>query len=330
MSTRFTRTYDVQLPIVSAGMAMVAGPELVAAVCNAGGLGILGTGPMPPDHLRTLIAQVRALTSKPFGINLIVENTTFGPACTDEHVEICAEAGISPIVFFWNQPQPAWVSRLRAGGARLWMTVSSPTQARQAASAGFDALIVQSSEAGGHVRATEGMFTLLPAVRDAVGDAMILIAAGGIADGRTAAAALLLGADALCLGTRLVASDESAAHDFYKAAIVDAQSADTVITTIFGPEWPDVPMRVIRNRAVLESEQNLPGDADAVGSTLLFGQPYPMPPRSAVLPTRDTRGDTQGMCLAAGRSVQFVHSTGRAGELIREIAAAAQRLLGRP
>ena len=139
---------------------------------------------------------------------------------------------------------------------------------------------------------------LWPAVRDVVGD-MMMIAAGGIADGRTAAAAFALGADAICMGTRLVASCESLAHPEYKSAILRAQAGDTSVTRLFGPEWPDAPMRVIRNQALCDAEVGV-RESGPVGQTRLFGLDYVMPRNSAILPTRETSGSLEHMCLAAG------------------------------
>jgi NAD(P)H-dependent flavin oxidoreductase YrpB (nitropropane dioxygenase family) len=322
----FTQEYSVSLPLVSAGMAMVTGPDLVAAVSNAGGLGILGTGPMPTELLRRIIASTRLLTPKPFGVNLIVEETTLGPASTFEHVQVCIEAGISPMVFFWNPPPATWFTALHDAGIKIWLTVSSVAEARQALAGGYDAIVVQGNEAGGHVRATESGFSLWPAVRDAVGD-MMMIAAGGIADGRTAAAAFALGADAICMGTRLVASGESLAHPEYKSAILRAQPADTSVTRLFGPEWPDAPMRVIRNQALRDAEDGI-RESGPVGQTRLFGLDYVMPRNSAILPTRETTGSLEHMCMAAGTSVGRIGNIEPAGALIARIASDADRILG--
>lgn len=323
---RFASEYSVSVPLVSAGMAMVTGPDLVAAVCNAGGLGILGTGPMPPDLLRRVIVGTRALTPKPFGVNLIVENTALGPASRFEHVAACIEARVSPVVFFWNPPPAHWFSALRDAGTKIWLSVSSVADARRARAEGYDAIIVQAGEAGGHVRASESALSLWPTVRDAVGD-MMLIAAGGIADGRTAAAALVLGADAVCLGTRFVATAESLAHAQYKSAILHAQPADTSVTRMFGPEWPDAPMRVIRNQALHDADHGI-AESGSIGQTELFGQHYVMPRHSAILPTKETSGNVEQMCLAAGTSVGLIHEVEPAGAVVARIAADLDRILG--
>ncbi len=326
-NTRFTREYGIELPFVSAGMAMLAGPELVAAVSEAGGLGILGTGPLPPPLLGQQIEQIRQRTLLPFGVNLIVADTQFGPASTLAHLEVCIAASVSPIVFFWELPPTEWLARLHAARLKVWATVSSPVQAREAAARGFDALMVQGAEAGGHVRATQSLMALLPAVRDAVGD-LPLVAAGGIAEGRCAAAALVLGADAICMGTRLIATPECLAHEDYKRRILDSGADDTTVTCLFGPEWPDVPMRVLRNRAVEEGGPVRPGET--IGTTHVFGQPYVLPHHSALLPTRSTTGDLEAMCLAAGTSVQFIQKIAPAGQVVSEVMSDARALLRQP
>src|SRR5262249_26324435 len=226
-------------------------PELVAAVSNAGGLGLLGVAVTPPPVLKLQIEKIRSLTKKPFGVDLIYENTAMGPASTEQHIDVCIESGVKLVVFFWNQPPATWIQRLKNAGTKIWFTVGTLEQARAAVAAGVDALIVQGSEAGGHNRSKVGLLTLVPAMVDLVAPVPV-IAAGGIATGRAAAAALALGADGVCVGTRLLASQEAFAHSEYKRRVVAATENDIATTSIFGPEWPDQPMRVIRNRVVSE------------------------------------------------------------------------------
>jgi NAD(P)H-dependent flavin oxidoreductase YrpB (nitropropane dioxygenase family) len=154
-----------------------------------------------------------------------------------------------------------------------------------------------------------------------------------VADGRTAAAALALGAEGVCVGTHLVASREAYAHEEYKRCIVMATAADSVRTSIFGPEWPDQPMRVIRNRVVTEwagQDERTPPAPDSpqfIGRTFLGGQEYPMPKFSAVLPTPETSGDFEEMCLAAGESAGLVKEVKPAAEIVREIMNGAERVI---
>jgi enoyl-[acyl-carrier protein] reductase II len=322
--TRLTEDYGLEYPFVSAGMGFIALPELVAAVSNAGGLGLLGVGPAPPPVMQQMIQKINLLTKRPFGVDLIHENTAFGPATTDAHIDACIAEGVKLAVFFWNLPPKAWVQRLHESGARIWYQGSSITKAKEAVDMGMAAIIAQGSEAGGHNKSELGLFALLPTMKDALGSVPV-IAAGGIADGRGVAAALALGADGVCVGTRLLASKEANIHREYQARVVAAANEDVIRTCIFGPEWPDQPMLVLRNRVVREwtgrdeKTPPQPVPAVAIGQTSLFGHPYPMPKFSAALPTPETTGDFEEMCLAAGRSVGLVREVKPAGEIVREM-----------
>jgi NAD(P)H-dependent flavin oxidoreductase YrpB (nitropropane dioxygenase family) len=327
-STKLTEDYGLEYPFVGAGMGFIALPELVAAVSNAGGLGLLGVGPAPPPVMRQMIQKIKGLTRQPYGVDLIHENTAFGPATTDDHIDACIVEGVKLAVFFWNLPPKAWVQRLRESGARVWYQGSSITKAKEAVDMGMAAVIAQGSEAGGHNKSELGLFALLPAMKDALPSTPV-IAAGGIADGRGVAAALALGADGVCVGTRLLASSEANIHPEYQARVVAAEGEDVVRTCIFGPEWPDQPMLVLRNRVVSEwagrDEKTPPQPVPpaAIGQTDLFGHPYPMPKFSAALPTPETTGDFEEMCLAAGRGVGLVRKVKPAGEIVREMMTEA-------
>jgi len=292
---------------------MISTPDLVSAVSNAGGLGILGTGPIPPDLLRSLIGAVRSLTDKPFAVNLIHEDTAFGPLTTTAHVQVCVEERVDLVVFFWQLPETEWVEILARAGVPFLVTVGSTEMAERANKLPLAGLMLQGIEAGGHVRSELPLRELLRSVRDRNPDEL-LIGAGGLATAMDVRSAIKAGADAVCLGTRFVASEESNAHSEYKQRITRAKAADTVITSIFGPEWPDVPMRVIRNQA---TDGQL---ADrAIGVTDLLGQPYEMPPNSAVLPMRNTSGNFELMCLAAGQSVEGIEEVQSVQEIVHSL-----------
>jgi enoyl-[acyl-carrier protein] reductase II len=332
LHTRLTEEYGLEAPFISAGMGFIALPELASAVSNAGGLGLLGVGPSPPPVTQAMIRAIKSQTSRPFGVNLIVEETAFGPLTTDEHIEICVTEGIEVVVFFWNLPPARWIERLHGAGAKVWMQVGSLEQARRAVQTGADAIIAQGREAGGHNRSTLPLSSLVPAFVDAIAPTPV-IAAGGIADGRTAAAALALGAEAVCVGTRLVASREANAHEEYKRRIVAAAAEDVVRTSIFGPEWPGQPMSVIRNRVVSEWEGQdeltppAPDPPQFIGRTLLGGQEYPMPKFSAMLPTPETIGDFEEMCLPSGESAGLVRQIKPAAEIVHEMMNEARRVI---
>jgi len=272
------------------------------------------------------IDSIRRLSSAPFGVDFIVEETGFGPATTEAHIEVAIGKHVPLAVFFWNPPEERWISKLKRAGIKVWGTAYSVESARRLKALGADAVIVQSQEAGGHVKSDLGAMALVPAVVDALGRIPV-IAAGGIADGRTAAAAFMLGAQAVCVGTRLVASAESLASDEYKQRLVRALGEDTTVTTIFGPEWPDAPMRVLKNRAVARSGQGHMSPKHPIGETVVFGQSYQMPANSAVLPTAQTRGDHEEMCLAAGAGIGAVRSIEPAEQIVQSLMIDAWGLI---
>ncbi|HXE74863.1 MAG TPA: nitronate monooxygenase [Candidatus Xenobia bacterium] len=333
LRTRLTEEYGLEHPFISAGMGFLALPELTAAVCNAGGLGILGASPGPPEYAAALIRQTRTLTQRLFAVDFVVDSSpALGEFTTEAHMDVCIAERVRVAVFHWHLPPRAWSERLRGAGAKVWMQVGSVAAAREAVAAGADAIIAQGSEAGGHSRANTGLISLLPAVVDAIAPVPV-IAAGGIADGRGVAAALALGAQAVCVGTRLIASREAYAHAEYKRRVVAASVDDITRTHIFGVEWPDQPMKVIANRVVREwagrTERTPPSPQPPqfIGRTKMGGQDYPMPKYSSFLPTPDTEGDFEEMCLAAGESAGLVREIKPAADIIREMMASAEHLL---
>src|ERR1700759_4219146 len=199
LQTRLTREYGVRHPFVGAGMGFIAHQQLAAAVTNAGGLGVLGPSPDPADSLVVMVQRLRALTSGPFGVDLICADTGLGPASTDKHIDACLQLAV-PLVVFHHDPPPAqWVNALRAKGIPVWMQVSSPELASAAVELGVDGMVAQGSEAGGHARGRIPLHTLLRTIRHRWPD-MLLLGAGGISDGTTAAAGLRAGADGVWVG----------------------------------------------------------------------------------------------------------------------------------
>jgi NAD(P)H-dependent flavin oxidoreductase YrpB (nitropropane dioxygenase family) len=331
LETRLTRQYGLRYPFCSAGMAFVGQPDLVAAVSNAGGLGIIGNGPTPPPLTLQLIQSVKKLTKKPFGIDFINAVTPLGPFVTDEHVAFCAQEKVPVVVFFWASPLPSWVSTLHAAGSKVWMQVGSVDEAIDAAAVGVDAVICQGSEAGGHNRGQQPRAELLRDVRAALGPEMLLLGAGAISNGEGAARAFQQGAEGVWVGTRLVASREAFAAQEYKQRLVDATAGDSVIQTIFGPEWPGQPQRVLRNRVVAQwAGRQLPVPPPppaTIGSTQLLGQTYVMPKFSAIVPTPGTTGDFEEMDMPAGEGVGLIDRIQPAGEIVEEMMRDAAHFL---
>ena len=331
--TRLTREYGVRYPFVGAGMGFIAHEQLAAAVTNAGGLGVLGASPDPADSLPVMVERLRALTSGPFGVDLICADTGFGPASTDGHINACVELDV-PLVVFHHDPPPArWVSTLRAAGIRVWMQASSPELSAAAIKLGVNGIVAQGSEAGGHARGHIPLHALLRTIRHKWPD-MLLLGAGGISDGTAAAAALRAGADGVWVGTALVAAVEANAHLEYKRRLIDSPG-QTLRTNTFGPEWPDQPYRLLATPAVLSAEESVRGAQpqrhDCIGRTRLFphsaNTPYDMPIRSALPPTPDTDGDWESMAYPAGEGVGAVQSTAPAAEIIGEMMGQAYDIL---
>jgi NAD(P)H-dependent flavin oxidoreductase YrpB (nitropropane dioxygenase family) len=326
-STSITRTFGLATPIVNAGMAMIARPALAAAVCEAGGLGTIGSDINPPDVLRNLVRQTKALTKRPFGVDLI------GDFVTDEHIAVLIEEQVALAIFFWTLPTVEHVARLQLVGVKVWMQIGRVAEAEQAVALNADALIVQGAEAGGHNRAEASTMTLFPRIRRRF-PRLPLLAAGGIVDGATMAAALVLGADAVWCGSRFLASQEADAHDAYKDRVLSADVGDTAILSIYGPEWPGQAMRAIVNdgaRVALGRGREAIGDAEGqiIGSTILNGQTIPVPRYSAILPTRDFDGDIEQACLTAGQSAGNIGEILSAGEIVRRMTSEAKAALDR-
>ena len=326
-STSITRSFGLATPIVNAGMAMIARPALAAAVSEAGGLGTIGADINPPEVLRDLVRQTKALTQRPFGVDLV------GDFATDAHIDVLIAEKVALAIFFWTLPTPAHVERLQQAGIKVWMQVGRVLEAAQAVALGADALIVQGAEAGGHNRAEASTMTLFPRIRRGC-PGLPLLAAGGIVDGATMAAALVLGADAVWCGSRFLTARESEAHDDYKARALAADVGDTAILSIYGPEWPGQAMRAIVNagaRVALgrETEAIKEAEGQVIGTTKMNGQTIPFPRYSAILPTRDFEGDIEQACLTAGESAGNIDAILPAGEIVRRMTREAEAALGR-
>ena len=240
-----------------AGMGFIAHEQLAAAVTNAGGLGVLGASPDPAGSLPVMVGRLRALTSGPFGVDLICADTGFGPASTDAHIDACVQLDVPLVVFHHDPPPGRWVNALCAAGVRVWMQASSPELAAAAIELGVNGIVAQGSEAGGHARGHIPLHALLATIRHNWPD-MLLLGAGGISDGTAAAAALRAGADGVWVGTALVAAEEANAHPEYKRRLIDSRGK-TWRTNAFGPEWPDQPYRLLATPVVRSAETSVRG-----------------------------------------------------------------------
>lgn len=233
---RITKLFNIEYPIVQAGMVWASGWELASAVSNAGGLGLLGAGSMYPHVLQEQIQKCKAATSKPFGVNVPLLYPDL-----DKHFQILIEENV-PIVFTSAGNPKTWTQQLKNRGITVVHVVSSSTFARKAEAAGCDAVVAEGVEAGGHNgREETTTLVLVPAVAAAV--QLPVIAAGGIATGRQMFAVMALGAAGVQVGSRFVASHEASAHPLFKKAILDAGEGDTQLSlkTV-------TPVRLLKNK----------------------------------------------------------------------------------
>ncbi|WPQ63234.1 DUF561 domain-containing protein [Chitinophaga sancti] len=220
---RISQLFNIDYPIIQAGMIWASGWRLASAVSNAGGLGLLGAGSMYPDVLKEHIDKCKQATNKPFGVNLPLLYPNI-----EEHVKIIIENKV-PIVFTSAGNPKTWTSILKAEGIKVVHVVASAAFALKSEAAGVDAIVAEGFEAGGHNGKEETTtLVLIPSVCQAV--KIPVIAAGGIATGRAMTAAFALGASGVQVGSRFIATPEASSHDHFKQAILDAKEGDTLLS----------------------------------------------------------------------------------------------------
>ena len=296
MKTRITQLLQIEYPIIQGGMAWVAEHTLAAAVSNAGGLGIIGAASAPPEIVREEVRKCKELTNRPFGVNVMLLNPN-----AEEVAKGVIEEGV-PVVTTGAGNPARFMEQWKAAHVKVIPVVASVAMAKLMERAGADAVVAEGMESGGHIGSAT-TFTLLPQVVDAV--SIPVIGAGGIADGRGLAAAIMLGAEAVQMGTRFVASKEAVVHQNYKNQILKAKDIDSVITgTSTGH-----PVRSLRNRMTREYLQLEKQNADFMElEKLTLGSL-----RKAVV-----EGDTVNGTLMAGQIAGLIREEKTCEEIIRE------------
>lgn len=327
MDDRLAAALGVSKPLLSAPMGGAAGPDLVAAVCNAGAYGMIPLWHKPVAQLREDIAAVRARTDRPFAVNLNLSRPF------EAHLEACIAAKVHAVSLFWGE-NPDAIARAKDAGLVVLASIGTAAEARAAEAAGADVIIAQGWEAGGHVWGRVSTLALIPAVVDAV--SLPVVAAGGIADGRGMAAALLLGAAGVCVGTRFLASQEAAIHPDYRANILAAGEADTEwYADLYDIGWPNAPHRALRNATAATWHDAgrpplgaRPGEDDVIGQRP-DGQPVLR--YASYTPGLGTTGDISAMSQWAGQGVGLVRTVQPAAEIVEELCTdAARHLKGAP
>lgn len=306
MKTRITELLGIQYPIFQGGMAWVADYHLAAAVSEAGGLGIIGAGGAPASFVREQIRQAREITDRPIGVNIMLMNPE-----ADRIAEVVVEEGVDVVTTGAGNPAK-YASAWKAAGIKIIPVVASVAMAKLMERVGADAVIAEGMESGGHIGSITTM-ALVPQVADAV--EIPVIAAGGIADGRGFAAAFMLGAEAVQIGTRFVVATESMVHENYKQKIITAKDIDSEVTGLSHGH----PVRQIRNpmtREYLKLEKAGASFEELEQMTL------------GALRKAVVEGDVVQGTLMAGQIAGLVKKERSCKEIIEEIMAQGKALLG--
>ena len=305
MKTRVTELLGIECPIIQGGMAWVAEHHLAAAVSEAGGLGLIGGANAPGEGVREEIRKARELTKKPFGVNVMLMSPH-----ADDVAKVVVEEGIKVVTTGAGNPGK-YMEMWKAAGIKVIPVVASVALARMMEKGGADAVIAEGMESGGHIGEATTM-TLVPQVADAV--SIPVIAAGGIGDGRGIAAAFMLGAEAVQMGTRFVVAKESIVHPGYKERIIKAKDIDSTVTG----RTHGHPVRCLRNqmtREYIKLEQE--GKSFEELEYLTLGTL-----RKAVM-----EGDTVNGTVMAGQIAGMIKKEQTCKEMIDEMMAEAGRLL---
>lgn len=307
MNTRVTELLGIQYPIIQGGMAWVAEHHLAAAVSEAGGFGLLGAASAPADVIRQEIRKVKELTDKPFGVNVMLLSPY-----AEEVAHVVAEEGVQAVTTGAGNPEK-YMEMWKKAGIKVIPVVASVALAKRMERCGADAVVAEGMESGGHIGSLTTM-ALVPQVVDAV--EIPVIAAGGIGDGRGFAAAMMLGAEAVQMGTRFVAAQESIVHQNYKDRIIKAKDIDSQVTGMSTGH----PVRSLRNQLTREylrlEKEGAPFEELEM---LTLGSL-----RKAV-----QEGDVVNGTVMAGQIAGLVKKQQSCQEIIEEIMEEAEKLLNR-
>ena len=306
MRTRITELLGIEYPIIQGGMAWVAEYHLAAAVSNAGGLGLIGTASAPAEWVREQIREAKKLTDKPFGINIMMISPY-----ADEVAKVAVEEGVAVVTTGAGSPEK-YVKMWKEAGIKVIPVVASVAMAKRMQRCGADALVSEGTEAGGHIGENTTM-VLVPQVVDAV--EIPVIAAGGIADGRGIAAAFMLGAEGVQIGTRFVVTEEAQVHENYKECILKARDIDSRVTG----RSTGHPVRALRNKMTkeyLEKEQ-AGATFEELEHLTLGGL------RRAVVD-----GDVQSGSVMAGQIAGMIKEKLTCQEVIQKLVSQTDELIG--
>lgn len=305
MKTRVTELLGIEKPIIQGGMAWVAESHLAAAVSNAGGFGLIGAANAPADVVRNYIHEARELTDKPFGVNIMLMSPF-----AEDIAQLVTEEKVAAVTTGAGNPEK-YMAQWKAAGIKVIPVIASVALAKRMERVGADAVVAEGTESGGHIGQATTM-TLVPQVVDAV--QIPVIAAGGIGDGRGMAAAFMLGAEAVQMGTRFCVADECVIHDKYKDRILKAKDIDSEVTG----RSHGHPVRGLRNKMTREYlKLEAEGAAFEQLENLTLGGL-----RKAVV-----EGDTDNGSVLAGQIAGMITKRQSCQEIVDEVLDQAERLL---
>ena len=304
MKTKITQLLGIEHPIIQGGMAWVAEHSLAAAVSNAGGLGLIGAANAPYEVVKDEIEKAKAMTDKPFGVNIMMLSPH-----AEAIAKLVVEEGVKVVTTGAGSPEK-YMKLWKEAGIKVIPVVASVALAKRMERSGADAVVAEGCESGGHIGESTTM-VLVPQIADAV--KIPVIAAGGIADGRGLLAALILGAEAVQIGTRFVASKEAVVHENYKNRVVSAKDIDTVVTG----RSHGHPVRSLRNNMTREyAKLEAEGKGFEELEYLTLGTL-----RKAV-----QEGDVAGGTVMAGQIAGMIKEIQTCGEIINDMVAQAHNL----
>ena len=305
MKTKLTELLGIEYPIIQGGMAWVAEHKLAAAVSEAGGIGLIGAGGAPASFVQAEIRKAKEMTKKPFGVNLMLMNPE-----ADDIAKVIVDEGVKVVTTGAGNPGK-YMAMWKEAGIKVIPVVASSAMAKLMERAGADAVVAEGMESGGHIGSLTTM-ALVPQVVDAI--SVPVIAAGGIGDGRGLAAALMLGAEGVQMGTRFVVAKESIVHPNYKEKLIKAKDIDSEVTGMSTGH----PVRSLRNKMTkeylrMEKEGASFEELEKLGLGAL---------RRAVM-----EGDVVNGTVMAGQIAGMVNKEQTCREMIEEIMVQAERLL---
>ena len=326
LMARGTAFLGSRYAIMAGAMTWVSERNLVSAISNAGGFGVIACGAMPVEILAAEIAATKTLTDKPFGVNLI----TLHPQMM-ELIQVCADAKVSHVVLAGGLPSGAAIAAIKDAGMKLMCFAPALSLARKLVRSGADALVIEGSEAGGHIGPVSTS-VLAQEILPTLANEVPVFVAGGIGRGSAIAAYLEMGAAGVQLGTRFVCATESVAHANFKRAFIRASARDAVASTQLDPRLPVIPVRALKNagtEAFTAKQREMMGHIDSGSVALAEAQLQIEHYWAGALRRAVVDGDVESGSLMAGQSVGMVTKEEPAADIIAELVAEATDALDR-